>query len=94
MKTAYELAMERLAKSSPTVKLTAAQKKQIAELDSRYKAKIAQKEIQLKEEIIQATGQGDMIKAEQLEQELVCERAKLNAELEDKKERMRNEGQS
>ena len=94
MKTAYELAMERLAKSSPTVKLTAAQKKQIAELDSKYKAKIAQKEIQLKEEIIQAAGQGDVIKAEQLEQELVRERAKLTAELEEKKERIRNEGQS
>jgi len=41
MKSAYELAMERLNKSAPSVKLTAAQKKELAELDSQYAAKIA-----------------------------------------------------
>src|SRR5687767_5081567 len=33
MKSSYELAMERLSKSSPTVKLTAKQKAEIAELE-------------------------------------------------------------
>ena len=33
MKTAYELAMERLSNSEPTVALTEAQKKELAELD-------------------------------------------------------------
>ncbi len=41
MKSAYELAMERLKKAAPTVKLSAAQKKDLAELDSQYTAKIA-----------------------------------------------------
>ena len=40
MKSAYELAMERLQKTSPTVVLTEEQKKQIAEIDSAFKAKI------------------------------------------------------
>ena len=34
MKSAYELAMERLNKKSPTVKLSAQQKREIAELES------------------------------------------------------------
>jgi hypothetical protein len=42
MKSAYELAMERLSKTSPTAKLSDKQKKQIAELESKYKAKIAE----------------------------------------------------
>src|ERR1039458_10095185 len=51
MKTAYELAMERLSKAAPATKLTSAQKKQLAEVDSTYAAKIAGREIALKDEI-------------------------------------------
>lgn len=43
MKSAYELAMERLEKASgPTKKLTDDQKAQIAEIDKMYDAKIAE----------------------------------------------------
>ena len=49
MKSAYELAMERLNKSSPAIKLTAEQKKEIAELDSLYASKIAQRDGRLVE---------------------------------------------
>ena len=43
MKTAYELAMERLEKSSgPTKKLTDDQKERIAEIERVYSAKIAE----------------------------------------------------
>lgn len=89
MKSAYELAMERLNKSSPTVKLTAEQKKQLAELDSRYTAKIAEREIAMKGEIERAAGAGDAEKAEQLQQQLTDERKKLQSELEEKRERVR-----
>ena len=89
MKTAYELAMERLNKSSPAVKVTADQKKQLAELDSRYAAKIAEREISLKEEIARATAAGDPEKTEQLQTQLVNERKSLQAELEDKKAKVR-----
>ena len=89
MKSAYELAMERLNKASPTVKLTDAQKKQLAELDSKYAAKIAEREIALKDEITKAAASGEFEKSEQLEQQLLNERKKLQAELEEKKEALR-----
>jgi hypothetical protein len=89
MKSSYELAMERLNKSSPTIKLTAAQKKQFAELDSRYAAKIAEREISLKDEIEKAANAGDAEKMEQAQQRLVEERKKLQAELEERKESLR-----
>jgi hypothetical protein len=89
MKTAYELAMERLGKTAPTVKLTAEQKKQLAELDSQYAAKIAEREIALKDEIAGVAATGDFEKVETLQQQLVGDRKKLQADLEEKKERVR-----
>jgi hypothetical protein len=87
MKTAYELAMERLNKTAPAVKLTGAQKKELAELDSKYAAKIAGREIALKQEMARAAG--DIEKAEALRQQLADERKKLQIELEEKKEAVR-----
>ncbi len=89
MKTAYELAMERLNKASPASKSTAAQKRALADLDSRYAAKIAEREISIQGEIDQAAGSGDSKKADQLRQHLVNERKALQAELEEKKEKVR-----
>ena len=89
MKSSYELAMERLNKSSPSVKLTDAKKKQLAELDSKYQAKIAEREIALKDELNKAAAAGDVEKMEQLQKQLVHERAKIQAELEEKKEAVR-----
>lgn len=86
MKSAYELAMERLNKTAPTVKLSADQKKQIAELESKYKAKIAEREIALKGEIAAAANAGEFEKVETLQQQLAIERKKLQNELEEKKE--------
>ena len=48
MKSAYELAMERLAKNQPIMTLTDDQKKQLAEVDSMFKARIAEKELFLR----------------------------------------------
>jgi hypothetical protein len=87
MKSSYELAMERLNKNAPTVKLTDAQKKQLAELDSKYAAKIAEREIALETEIAKAAD--DFAKEESLREQLVTERKKLQAELEEKKEQLR-----
>lgn len=89
MKSAYELAMERLNKQSPQTKLTAAQKKELAELDSRYAAKIAEREIFLKGELAQAAAKGDAEAYMQLEKQLVSERKKFQGELEEKKEKVR-----
>jgi hypothetical protein len=89
MKSAFELAMERLNKTSPATKLTADKKKQLAELDSRYAAKIAEREISLTGEIEKITGAGDLEKVQELQQQLARERKALQAELEEKKEKVR-----
>jgi hypothetical protein len=92
MKSAYELAMERLGKSAPLAKLTDEQKKELAELDSTYAAKVAEREIFLKGEIEKAAGKGDFDAMEQFQQQLVRDRKSLHAELEEKKEQVRNRG--
>ena len=89
MKSSYELAMERLAKSAPTAKLTGQQKRALAELESKCKAKIAEREIALKDEMAAAAAAGDFEKVQKLEQLLVVERKKLLANLEEKKEQVR-----
>jgi len=89
MKSSYELAMERLAKSEPVFKLTAAQKKALAELDSRYAAKTAEREIALNGEIEAAATAGEFEKVAELRQRLTIERKRLQAELEEKKEQVR-----
>ena len=89
MKSAYELAMERLRKATPTIKLTDRQKKRLADLESKYAAKIAERELALKDEIASAAGAGDGEKFDQLEKQLVFERKKLQAELDEKKEEIR-----
>ncbi|HWQ90647.1 MAG TPA: hypothetical protein VN673_03165 [Clostridia bacterium] len=89
MKTAYELAMERLAKSAPTAKMTEEQKRALAELDSKYAAKIAEREIFVKGEIVKAVERGDEEALEQLQKQLVSDRKSLQAELEEKKDGVR-----
>ena len=89
MKTAYELAMERLNQAAPAVKLTHAQKKQLAELDAKYAATLAGREIALKNEIAKVAATGDAEKVEALQQQWVKERKSLQAELEEKKEQIR-----
>ncbi len=90
MKTAYELAMERLSKSAPAVKLTEEQKKQLAEIDSIYAAKIAERELFLDTQVEKAMAAGDYEALGQLHQQLTSERKTLAAEREEKKELIRS----
>src|SRR5437868_15026280 len=89
MKSAYELAMERLAKSQPLVKLTDEQKKQLAEIDSTFKARIAEKELFLKGEIQKARATGKFEEVEALEKQLATEIKRLQEDCEAKKEKLR-----
>lgn len=89
MKSAYELAMERLNQQAPSVKLTAEQKAKLADLDSLYKSKIADREILVKGQLEKAADKGDAEAYEQLEKQLVSDRKSLNAELEERKDRVR-----
>lgn len=92
MKSAYELAMERLNQQSPTIKLSDEQKAQLAELDSRYAARIAEREISLSEAIARAKANSEFTEVEELEQQLAIDKRKLQAELEEKKDKIRQGG--
>jgi ClpP class serine protease len=89
MKSAYELAMERLQKATPTVVLSEEQKKQMAEIDSTFKAKIAEREVFLKDEIGKARAGGKFEEVEALEKQLASEIRRLQEDGEAKKERLR-----
>jgi hypothetical protein len=89
MKSAYELAMERLSKTSPTQKISDVQKKELAEIDSKYAAKIAEREIFLKGEMAKAADKADYEALAQLEKQLVSDRKSLEVEKEEKKEKVR-----
>ena len=90
MKSAYELAMERLAKTQPAVKLSDAQKKELAELDSKCAAKIAEREIFLKGQLQKAAEKGDAEEYQQIEEQFVRDRKAFQTDLEEKKEKVRN----
>jgi hypothetical protein len=89
MKSAYELAMERLQKDAPSVPLSAEQRAQITEIDSLYTAKIAERELLLKSEIAQDLAKGKFDQIEQLQKQLASELRRLNEEREEKKEKVR-----
>jgi len=89
MKSAYELAMERLEKASPSVSLTEDQKKEIAEVDSVYRAKIAEREVFLKDQISKAQIAGNLEELQSLEKQLVSETRRLQEECEAKKQKLR-----
>ena len=89
MKSAYELAMERLEKNQPSIALTAEQKEQIAEVESSYKAKIAEKELLLRDEIRKAQTTGNFEEVAKLEQQLASETRRLRDDCEAKKEKLR-----
>ncbi|MFL6529652.1 MAG: hypothetical protein ACJ8HQ_00815 [Chthoniobacterales bacterium] len=91
MKSAYELAMERLQKDAPSISLTSEQKAQIAEIDSSFKAKIAEKELFLKDQLRKAREKGEYGEAESLEKQLAVEVRRLQEDCEAKKEKLRAE---
>ena len=93
MKSAYELAMERLEKASPSLSLSEDQKKEIAEVDSMYRAKIAEREVFLKDQIRAREGcryaAGNLEDAQSLEKQLALEMRRLQDECEARKEKLR-----
>jgi hypothetical protein len=91
MKSAYELAMERLSKTAPSPKLTDEQKKELADLESQCTAKVAEREIFLKGQMAIAAEKGDAEALEQLEKQLTSDRKSLRADFEVKKDRIRNQ---
>jgi len=91
MKSAYELAMERLNQSDPeaAAPLTDAQKARLAELDAIYKSKVAEREIFLNGKLQEAMRGRDSVAAEQIRRQISNERVRLEEERDEKKEKVR-----
>ncbi len=87
MKSAYEIAMSRLDATAPSVKLTAAQKVELAEIDNLYLSRVAERRVFLEAEIRKAAG--DRVAEGELRRQLAGEIARLEEECEEKKERVR-----
>ena len=89
MKSAYELGMERLRKASPSSSFTDEQKKELADINSKYQAKIAEKELFLKDQIRKAQSEGQADDIDSLQKQLVSDVQRLREECEAKKEKLR-----
>jgi hypothetical protein len=90
MKSAYELAMERLAKSEPAAKpLTAEQKARLGEIDRVYQGKIAEREIFLKQQLNAALADQKFDEADKIRKQSAGEKARLEEERDEEKERVR-----
>jgi hypothetical protein len=89
MKTAYELAMERLASKEPERKLTPEQKQKLAKIDETYRAKVAERETFLGAKIAAARAGGAAEEAEVLQEELTRDLRGIREEWETKKEKAR-----
>ncbi len=89
MKSAYELAMERLSKGAPSKTLSAAKKAELADLESLFKSRIAQLELSTQDDLASAQAAGDAEKLELIRAAFTREKAKLEAERQAKKDRVR-----
>ena len=91
MKSAYELAMDRLAKSDPDKgrPLTPEKKTRLAELDRVYNGKLAEREIFLKQQLNQALAERKADEVGKIRQQMASERARIEEEREAEKEQVR-----
>ena len=81
--------MERLEKKTPSIALTPEQKAQIAEIDSSFKARMAERELFLKGEIAKAAQAGNSEEAETLQKQLTIDLRRFQEDAEAKKEKLR-----
>jgi hypothetical protein len=89
MKSAYELAMERLESNAPSIHLTDEQKDRIAAVEAKCKADIAAKELLLQGEIAKASASGSGNDVEQLRRQLADEIRRFEEKRDREKEAIR-----
>ncbi len=88
MKSAYELAMERLEKESPTgPALTDEQKAKLSDIDNKHEAKVAERQILGDNEMKQAMG--NPAEMEAIKARMQEDIRRLEAEREEQKEAVR-----
>ncbi|HPA48205.1 MAG TPA: hypothetical protein PLZ55_08375 [bacterium] len=95
MKTAYELAMERLEKESPRSdkKLTDDQKKRLGEVDEQHQAKVAERRIMSEKEVMDLLREGKQEEAGKAREQFIEDMRKMEEERESKKEKIRRESE-
>lgn len=94
MKSAFELAMQRLQEDEPqtsAASLTDAQREALAETERKFQARIAEREVFLQKQIADARRQRDREALEALEKQLRNERLRLREECEEAKEKIRRQ---
>tara|TARA_B100000242_G_C43016376_1_gene472618 strand:- start:332 stop:601 length:270 start_codon:yes stop_codon:yes gene_type:complete len=87
MKSSYELAMERMGGGDKS--LTEEQKAKIAEIDSKYKAKIAERKIFLEKSVQDALAKGSHEEADEARRILAQEVNSLEVKAESEKDKIR-----
>jgi len=92
MKSAYELAMERLSKSDPSGSrpLTQEERKRLAEVDRLYQGRLAEREIFLKQHLEQALTAQNAEEVDKIRKQISSEKARLEEEREAEKDRIRS----
>jgi hypothetical protein len=94
MKSAYELAMERLSKSDPgsSRPVTPEQRKKLAEIDRLYQGKTAEREIFLNQQLEQALSGRDADQVDKIRKQIASEKVRLEEDRESEKDRVRSGG--
>jgi hypothetical protein len=91
MKSAYELAMERLSKSDPgsARPVTQEQRAKLADVDRLYQGKLAEREIFLRQQLEQALSGQNADEVDKIRKQIASERARLEEDRETEKDRIR-----
>jgi hypothetical protein len=91
MKSAYELAMERLSKSDPSSgrALSPQQKAKLADIDKLFQGKIAEREIFLRQALEKALIGTDADEVGKIRTQIASEKARLEEDREAEKDRVR-----
>ena len=82
--------MERLEKESPQESLTEEKKELISEIEKKYSAKIAEREVFLRSKIEESLSEGQIQDAQQIDDELNRELKSLRMRCESEKEEVRS----
>ena len=93
MKSAWELAIEKLDAEDPEAgkALTDEKKAELAEIDAKYDAKIAERKIFLNKALNEATEQGNDEEIGNLERQIIDETSRLEEDRQSTKDKARDE---
>lgn len=91
MKSAYELAMERFNAENPNqdTQLSEGQKQELADLDKKYSARLAESKIAHQQRLAEANAKGDFQDAAKAQEELKVDLARIESDREVAKDKVR-----